>query len=66
MVVNTDTMMIDIDKVSCTHREDSTFGEIVVDGVKLVLEHEDFEVVRKAFTWTHKSYTYDKNLKKIK
>jgi len=65
MIVKTDKMMIDIDKVSFLFE---TNRMLVVDGQGVNFyenEDEDWNTVKAAFEWTHKSYMYDKNLKKI-
>jgi len=60
-----DQMLLNVDKVSAIHK---TFngGKIVVDGVSFTVDKAFFEAIYKAFMWTHKSYMYDKKLKKIK
>lgn len=64
MILQTDTLMIDIDKVSFVNEDN---GTIVVDGQGVMLTRkEDYEAVRGAVKWLHRTHIYDMNLKKIK
>jgi hypothetical protein len=66
MILKTDEMRIDVDKVSYMNQFTSGYGDVVVEGVKICLEWNDYKVLKKAFDWLHQTHMYDKNLKKIR
>jgi len=65
MILNIDNdIHIDMDKVSAILPRSKY---IVIDGTKVtILKDEYMNIIIKAFQYIHKSYTYDKNLKRIK
>jgi hypothetical protein len=57
---------IDMDLVSCVRWLDEfDQGIAVVDGNKIALHREEFEVLEKAFLWKHGYAIYDENMEKI-
>jgi hypothetical protein len=63
MILKTDKMRVDVDKVSFMFEEN---GMVVVNGVGVMLTDKDeFEALAKAYDWQHQTHTYDKNLKKV-
>jgi len=66
MILNLDNLLhIDMDKVSFVDAED---GTIVIDGMLMYggSVQRYIDTIADAFKYIHKSYTYDKNLKRIK
>ena len=68
MILNLDTLLIDMDKVSAVITDVKKKNiSVCIDGQWFgITNTEEAEVVKKAFKYIHKSYTYDKNLKRIK
>lgn len=65
-VVNiNDNTMIDMDNVSAVFKVEKG-GQIVIDGVLLLVTEEVYNAVQKAFIHRHKDYMIDEQLKKIR
>ena len=65
MILNLDDdFLINMDKVVAVVPQDRF---VVLEGTVLTIERDEhLDAITKAFKWIHKSYTHDKNMKKIR
>ena len=55
---------IDVDKISSLRLFEDKLGVAVVDGQKITLSKEQFQIIEKALKWRFNLSIYNKNLKK--
>lgn len=60
-----DNNYIDIDSITVLRWfDEKEIGIVVVDGEKISVNREEFDVIEKAFIQTYKTSLYDKDMKK--